>query len=229
MSAETIVPIVLGYVSPQSVIDIGCGTGTWLTAWKKQGIKDVLGVDGDYVKRDKLLVDQQEFIAHDLSTAFKPNRKYDIVTSLEVGEHIDPAHADTYVQTICDLSDVVLFSAAIPGQEGTFHINEQYPSYWASIFSKKGFVAIDCLREKIWDNNNVSWWYRQNILFFVREKALASYPALQQAHKAKGGNVPSLVHPELLKWKDDRLRYFQKNLHNPFRTVIYFGKKLVGK
>ncbi|MEI9912656.1 MAG: hypothetical protein WDO71_25275 [Bacteroidota bacterium] len=146
-----------------------------------------------------------------------------------MGEHIDAKYANSYVETLCGLGDIVLFSAAIPGQEGTYHINEQYPNYWAAIFFSKGFVAIDCLRGNIWDNEKISWWYRQNVLFFVRKESLSKYEKLADEYKRTKGAVMSLVHPELLKMKDSRLSYFKKNLHNPLRTVFYYAKKVIGR
>ncbi|WP_218117791.1 hypothetical protein, partial [Helicobacter sp. CLO-3] len=64
-------------------------------------------------------------------------------------------------------SDIVLFSAAIPYQGGTHHVNEQPPAYWADIFEKEGFVCFDILREKLWENKDICPWYIQNILLFV--------------------------------------------------------------
>ena len=67
---------------------------------------------------------------------------------------------------MCKLSDVVLFSAAIPGQGGTHHLNERWPSYWANLFGSAGYDVLDVVRANIWDDARVEWWYRQNLLVF---------------------------------------------------------------
>ncbi len=36
-SAKIIVPIVMDIVKPKSVIDVGCGVGTWLSVFKQLG------------------------------------------------------------------------------------------------------------------------------------------------------------------------------------------------
>lgn len=225
-SGREVIPVVLKYVQPASVIDIGCGIGTWLSAWKENGIKDVLGVDGDYVKAEELLVDKTEFVPFNLETGYKSHRKYDLVTSLEVAEHIKPPSAKIFVDSLCSLGDVILFSAAIPYQEGTLHFNEQYPGYWAKLFAENGFVVVDVIRDKVWLNEKVSWWYRQNMLFFVRKEALPQYPALNAEYARTQGSVLPLVHPALFEMKSKQVIYFKKNLQNPLRAAGYYVKKL---
>jgi hypothetical protein len=226
-SAKEVIPVALTFIQPSSVIDIGCGIGTWLTAWKDNGIKDILGVDGDYVKTEELLVDKNEFIPYNLEKGYKGDRKYGLVTSMEVAEHIQPSSAKIFVDSLCSLGDVILFSAAIPYQEGTLHVNEQYPGYWVKLFAENGFVAVDCMREKVWLNEKVSWWYRQNMLFFVRREVVSNYPALHAAYNRTGGNVLPLIHPALFEMKSKQVIYFKKNLQNPFRTAAYYAKKLL--
>lgn len=88
---------------------------------------------------------------------------------MEVAEHLYPEFAPNFVKLLTSLSNVVLFSAAIPYQGGVHHVNEQSPGYWADLFAKEGYVCIDCLREKIWEDESILWWYRQNIMIFVHE------------------------------------------------------------
>ena len=71
---------------------------------------------------------------------------------LEVAEHIPPECADIFVESLTwGLAPVIMFSAAVPGQGGTLHLNEQWPAYWASKFAQHGYVLIDCLRPQLWD------------------------------------------------------------------------------
>jgi hypothetical protein len=221
-SAEEVIPVVMRYVQPASVIDIGCGIGTWLKVWKSKGVKDIAGVDGSYVKMDELLIDKTEFTPFDLATGYSKSRKYDLVSSLEVAEHIRPDAAGIFVESLCKLGDVILFSAAIPGQEGTLHINEQYPGYWVKQFAKQGFVPVDCIRQQIWENEKIAWWYRQNIMFFVKKDVLNNYPALM--NEVNDQKVLPLVHPLLLNYKDGRIEYYEKVLGNPLRVSNYLAR-----
>ena len=220
-SANEIIPLIKSFVQPNSVLDVGCSNGAWLSAWEKNGVKDILGLDGDYIKKDNLLVDPKYFIETDLEKTFDTGRTFDIVTCLEVAEHIRPAFAATLVDSISRCGDLVLFSAAIPDQEGTGHYNEQFPAYWIELFGKKDFKPFDCLRDTIWNNEKIGWWYRQNIFFFVRNSAIDRYPAITNRQP---GILP-LVHPELLKKKQQRIDQFEKTMGNPFRAVTYLARR----
>jgi hypothetical protein len=228
-SAGAIIPLVQEYVHPNSVIDIGCGIGAWLSVWEKRGVKEIKGVDGAYVDKKQLLIDVNNFEDFNLEQGYKSNKRYDIVTCLEVAEHLPAKSAELFVESLCALSDVVLFSAAIPAQEGTMHINEQFHEYWGAIFAHKDCVAVDCLRPKIWNNTKIQWWYRQNIMFFVKESALANYPKLKELALSKGQKVMSLVHPEMLKEKIQKINYYESILHSGKATLKYFVDNLFKK
>lgn len=196
-SAREVVAIVRDLVPCDSVIDVGCGTGSWLSAFQESGTQDILGVDGDYVDRDMLMIPTENFVAHDLKMPLRLDRKFDLAVSVEVAEHLPESSAAGFVASLTQLAPVVLFSAAIPNQEGTHHINEQWGDYWVELFAKKNFVVIDCLRSVIWQNENIEWWYKQNLLVFVEKDSLGKYPELQKVY-AENAVPPRLVHPELL-------------------------------
>lgn len=50
-SAQVVVPIAIELARPKSVVDVGCGDGTWLSVFRHLGVNDTLGLDGDYVNR----------------------------------------------------------------------------------------------------------------------------------------------------------------------------------
>ncbi|GKS12889.1 hypothetical protein YDYSY3_38890 [Paenibacillus chitinolyticus] len=195
-SASEIVPLVLRLINPKSVIDIGCGTGSWLSVFNELGVQEYLGVDGSYVREDMLHIPKENFKNHDLATFLSAEKQYDLVVSLEVGEHLPASSAEIYVDTLTSHGDVILFSAAIPYQGGMNHINEQWPSYWAELFNKKGYIAIDCIRKQVWENANVQWWYAQNTLLYVKHDAIHRYPSLKDYTSAKSDHL-SLIHPRL--------------------------------
>jgi SAM-dependent methyltransferase len=167
-SARVIVPMILELVEPTSVVDVGCGTGAWLSVVRGHGVADVLGIDGDYVDRARLLIPEDAFLAADLSRPPKLDRRFDLVLSLEVAEHLPPSGAAHFVRFLCSLGDTVLFSAAVPGQGGTNHLNEQPQDYWAGLFTQSGFEPIDCFRDRLWDRKDVDWWYIQNTIMYCR-------------------------------------------------------------
>jgi len=197
-SAEEIVPLVLEFLQPHSVIDVGCGLGTWLSVFKQNGVHEVLGVDGAYVDRGMLQIAEREFISADLCEPLRLNNNFDLVLSLEVAEHLPPKSADTFVASLVGLGSVILFSAAIPFQGGTNHINAQWPDYWMQKFQSRGYVPIDCFRRRIWQNQNVEWWYAQNLLLYVEHRRLAEYPRLLQEFEKTCVSQLCIAHPHLV-------------------------------
>lgn len=195
-SAQAIVPLVLDVVQPHRVVDVGCGVGTWLNTFMEEGTEHILGVDGPWVDTDLLCIPQDVFHATDLTEPFHVDQAFDLVVSLEVAEHLPADCANTFVDTLTRLGPVVLFSAAVPFQGGTRHVNEQWPAYWIERFSERGYVAVDALRPKIWDDERVAWWYAQNIFFFVQEECLTDYPPLKKRHDQNCSPPLSVVHPK---------------------------------
>jgi len=166
-SAREVLKIVRDALNPKSVVDVGCGTGAWLKAWLELGVENILGIDGDYVRPEQLLIPVDRFRAMDLSTPAKLESQFDLVQSLEVGEHLHKDAADAFVSLLCSLGTVVLFSAAVPYQRGTHHVNEQWPEYWEKLFLKRNYIAVDFIRDRVWENPRVEPCYCQNTLFYV--------------------------------------------------------------
>ena len=171
-SAERVVPLVLELVSPASVVDVGCGVGSWLAVFRERGVRTILGIDGEYVDRGRLEIPHECFRARDVTRPLDVVERFDLVVTLEVAEHLPPEAADAFVGSVTELGPVVLFSAAVPGQGGFRHLNEQWPPYWVERFEQRGFVPIDALRDELWETTEVEWWYAQNVLFFCRRDQL---------------------------------------------------------
>ncbi|MCF1191234.1 class I SAM-dependent methyltransferase [Mangrovimonas sp. AS39] len=202
--ALEILPYVFQLINPKSLLDVGCANGSWLNAAEDLGVKDIFGVDGISVDASMKLLDDSKFLQHDLRTPLDLGRTFDMVMSLEVAEHLPETAANTLVATLVHHSEVVLFSAAIPGQGGQYHINEQWPEYWHEKFKAYGYEAYDILRERFWNNPKMFWWYKQNVMFFVKKGSgkLEEFSPTNTIH--------GLVHPELFRKKIFRPKYYDK-------------------
>lgn len=174
-SAEHIVPLLTAQLTIGSVADFGCGQGAWLSVWRKAGAA-VVGVDGAYVDRRHLMIDTQEFRAADLGSGIDLGRRFDLVQSLEVAEHLPAERASAFIDTLTAHGHHVLFSAAVPGQGGEHHVNEQPLEYWRAKFRDRGYLAIDCIRPQVAGNELIQNWYRNNIVLYVDESCLAALP-----------------------------------------------------
>jgi SAM-dependent methyltransferase len=192
-SARSVLPHVLRMFEPTSVIDIGCGVGTWLSVLRELGVGRTVGVDGSYVDREQLLIDDGSFHSHDLSRPLRLEQGFDMAMSLEVAEHISGSSANTFVESLTKLAPLVLFSAAIPHQGGDNHVNEQWPEYWIERFAQRQFIGYDCIRPLVWDDASVAYYYAQNTFVFVHRDRLSDYPMLANSVPAAG--MLARVHP----------------------------------
>lgn len=193
-SATNVVRIVLTLLKSTSVLDVGCGRGVWLDEWMKAGIRDCMGVDGDYVDANDLAIPQTHFVARDLSKEIDLGRTFDIVQSLEVAEHIDRTHADVFVTNLCRHGEVILFSAAVPGQGGETHVNEQPLDYWRHKFKTHGYSAFDPIRPMISKIRDVEPWYRYNTLVYATDKASEKLPPAVKATRLPANKpVPEIA------------------------------------
>ena len=173
---------------PASLLDVGCGTGTWLRAAMDTGILDVLGIDGVAIPGASLLVPAELFRQQDLTVPWRLGRTFELAICLEVAEHLEPQFAAGLIAGLTDHSDRVAFSAACPGQPGQHHVNCQWPDYWQDLFNRRGFICSDSVRWRMWNDDRVEPWYRQNMFEARRDHALA-------------GREPRLlpvVHPDML-------------------------------
>lgn len=191
-SAVRVLDSLFSIYMPNSILDVGCGRGYWLMQAKRMGIHDLCGIDGEWVTDVGLVDDSIKFIPHNLNEKIQTHRKYDLVMSLEVAEHISRNSSVDFIESLCGCTDVVLFSAAIKAQGGDNHINEQWQSYWADLFSERNYKPVDILRPMLWEDEDVMWWYRQNILLYIN----AMNPLYIELINSGGMQVPiNLVHP----------------------------------
>ncbi len=227
LTAEEVAPLVLQYVRTDSVVDVGCGIGTWLSVFKKHGVSDILGIDGDWVDKKMLLIPSDNFIMRDLAKPIEVGKIFDLVVSLEVAEHLHKEYAETFINSLTKLGNAVLFSAAIPNQGGKHHVNEQWPEYWATLFNKHDFVLIDTLRKKIWNNPKVGCWYAQNIFLYVKKDLLNNNPILLKEYQTTDTTMLSLVHPQLFLAEMERYQELRKNydlIKKALLPVWWLGK-----
>ncbi|WET01225.1 methyltransferase domain-containing protein [Flavobacterium sp. YJ01] len=216
-AASEIIPFLIKLLEPKSVIDVGCGIGTWLKVFKDNGVENILGVDGDYVDRKLLKIEKENFVDFNLETLFVSKEKYDLAISLEVAEHLSYFSADVFVETLIGLSDIIVFSAAIPNQGGQNHVNEQEPKYWIEKFEKKGFKLYDILRPIFWENENVDPWYKQNVFIFSNKSSLDEKLSSFQSFRGT-----YLVHPYIFNSYSENFIYYKNQFDK-----INLGKKNV--
>ncbi|MGH3009948.1 MAG: class I SAM-dependent methyltransferase [Gaiellaceae bacterium] len=159
-------------------MDVGCGTGAWLVPFLEAGC-EVQGFDGAWVEEQSLLIPAERFSVLDLTAALPSPRKheFDLALSIEVGEHLPRESSGSLVEYLAALAPVVMFSAALTGQGGLDHINEQPLELWQALFEDRGYVCFDPIRPRVWRDRRIPMWYRRNIRVYVHEDSVAHYGA----------------------------------------------------
>jgi hypothetical protein len=155
------------------------------------------------------------FLPADVSEPLDLGRRFDLVQSLEVAEHLDASASDTFVDSLARHGDLVLFSAAIPGQGGRHHVHERWPSFWVQKFRAREFELFDIIRPRVWNDERIDWWYRQNVLLFARGVSAESL----RAQEAVSMPVLDLVHPDFLSSLEE--------VHAPSSLSRSLARKLV--
>jgi hypothetical protein len=156
----------------KSVVDVGCGDGNWHDPRYRY-----TGIDFN------VYPDVPDYVDFDIRKRLPDIGRYDLAISLEVFEHL-PAE-EHLIDNLCQLSDQILFSAAIPGQDGENHINCQWQSYWAEKFKEKGYYPYyKDIRTSLWNNKKIAPWYRQNMVLYTKNGPTREYQL-------------DMVHPEM--------------------------------
>jgi hypothetical protein len=184
-------------LQPESVCHVGCGRGVWLSIFREHGVDDVWGMDGRDGEVDQLEIPAERFIEADFREGVSGDRRFDLVLCLEIAQNLPRESAKPLVEGLVGMGPAVLFSAGIPNQSGQALANEQWPDYWATHFRRNGFVPVDCVRPKIWDEHLVQTKYAQNSLLFVEEALLGSRPQLKQEFEQTRAQQLSVVHPKM--------------------------------
>jgi SAM-dependent methyltransferase len=219
-SAAAIVPWIVDVLSPRAVIDVGCGHGAWLAAFKACGVADILGLDGAHVEPSGLEVEPSEFRAVDLrSPPSDVLGRFDLAVSLEVAEHLPASDADGFVSFLTGCAPVVLFSAAIPGQGGVGHVNEQWPAYWFDRFERHDFRAVDAVRPRFWNDERVRFFFAQNTVVYARLDLVDEIAGKLSATASAPGAPLALVHPEMLQLLAEQARTRRGNAPS-FRRLV---------
>jgi len=203
-------------IRPDSLMDVGCGTGTWLKAANQLGVFDLHGIDAIDIFSTEC--PQASFSKLDLTKSFNLGRRYGVVLCLEVAEHLNVEYASVLVQSLVTHAPRVIFSAACPGQPGQQHVNCQWPDYWQALFNKHGFVCDDSIRWLIWRDKQIEPWYRQNVFSAVHAPTIAGQEP----------RIAPVIHPDMLPVMFGLSRYVPSKLLPGLRWLRSMAEQVLG-
>lgn len=229
-SAHLLLSHLWRYYQAKSVVDIGCGVGTWLTASASMGAQRIVGYDGEWNSQAHMIHPEIDFFAYDLNLPLPDHEKFDLAISLEVAEHLQPASSESFVNGLTGLSEVVIFGAAILGQGGTGHINERLHTEWGLLFSALDYQIYDLFRPVFWGHADVDVCYQQNAFLYVK----SGHPLVKTL--ADAGLMPlenlqfmNCFHPRIYEVKYKKSRSLREKMDKPWPEIRQSLKKELGK
>ncbi|MCF8469033.1 MAG: class I SAM-dependent methyltransferase [Sneathiella sp.] len=217
-SAKNIIPVIKQFYQFDSVADFGCADGVWLSVFNELGINDFVGVDGPWVNQDRLLIPLENFSAINFSNQMpKFDRTFDLSICIEVVEHLSDERGKYLISNLCNVSNIILFSAAVPCQGGTGHVNEQRQSYWKEEFDKHDFLPYDIIRKTFWSNETVNVIYKQNMFLYI-SKFLTDLNERLEPWQITDDDYIDLIHPDLYELRVSKLKQ-QRRKPNIVRRI----------
>ena len=230
-AADKVFEILKKYMHLRTLVDLGCGGGTWILRALDAGVDHVIGIDlsdsidliegnetsNSFLENGRMVLIRRDLV-HD---SVSPIPKADAVICLEVAEHLPSNISDQIVDLLCESSICVVFSAAQPGQGGTYHINEQPLDYWARKFAERGYIPFDIFRTILLGSSHIPRYYANNLLLFVKVDSAREDLSIL--------NMGELNHFQIVNENDlsrltssERLRYSIVRLF-PVRIVTFFS------
>jgi len=124
-------------IGPRTSMDVGCAMGFLVEALRERGV-DACGIDLSEYAIQQAHADVAPFVAVASAADPLPGR-YDVVTCIEVLEHMPPDAADRAIHAMTVAADDILFSSSPSDHVEPTHVNVQPPEAWAAAFARRGF------------------------------------------------------------------------------------------
>lgn len=131
------------YYSPKTYLDVGCAFGMLVEALVDRGV-DARGIDiSDYaISQCRIDIADRLSVHHVTEPLPRPpgGGRYDMLSCIEVIEHLPPEQTDKAIDNLCDAADRILFSSSPDDFDEPTHFNVRPTDEWKAMFAKRGFV-----------------------------------------------------------------------------------------
>jgi len=124
-------------IAPASVLDAGCAMGFLVEKLRERGVA-AFGVDISEYAIAQVHPDIRPYCWVGSVAAPLP-RRYDLIVTIEVFEHMPQDEAERALANICEYTDDILFSSTPFDYKEASHLNVHSPEYWATLFARQGF------------------------------------------------------------------------------------------
>lgn len=132
---------IVEHFHPKTVLDAGCAMGYLVSALRDRGV-EAYGVDISQYAISKVREDIMPYCFVGSLTEPLPKElpeRFDLVTNIEILEHLYEEDSANAIDTLCSVTDTILFSSTSDDVKEATHVNVQLLEYWAKRFSVRGF------------------------------------------------------------------------------------------
>ncbi len=128
---------IIDLIQPHTVLDAGCALGMLVETLRHRGV-EAWGIDISEYAIQNVASDMQPYCQ--VGSITEPfGRRYDLIVTIEVVEHMPQADSEAAVANLCRHSDDIIFSSSPFDYKEVSHFNVQPPEYWAELFACQGF------------------------------------------------------------------------------------------
>lgn len=132
-------------INPKTVLDVGCAAGYLVEGLRDRGV-DARGIDVSSYAISKVREDIKPFCFVQSATEHIDG-KYDLITCIEVMEHLAPEDFTVAINNMCNATDTIIFSSTPFDYSEESHYSINTPAFWVEKFAYNGFyhdVNYDC-------------------------------------------------------------------------------------
>src|SRR5882724_1900427 len=128
-------------LKPRTILDVGCAIGFLVEAFWRRGVR-AYGIDLSEYAIDQVPEDLKGFCA--VNSVLEPlpeefPRTYDLITCIEVLEHMSHDEGQVAVKNIASKTRCILFSSTPHDLTEPTHVNVRPVIYWLQSFAEVGF------------------------------------------------------------------------------------------
>jgi len=124
-------------IAPGSVLDAGCAMGFLVEKLRERGV-EAFGVDNSEYAIAQVHPGIRPYCWVGSVAAPLP-RRYDLIVTIEVLEHMPQDQAERALANLCQSTDDILFSSTPFDYKEASHLNVHSPEYWATLFARQDF------------------------------------------------------------------------------------------
>jgi hypothetical protein len=147
----TIADRLIADFTPKTSLDAGCAIGLLVEALRDRGV-DAEGIDfSEFAiarSRDDI---RPHLTVGSITEPFQ--KRYDLITCLEVLEHLSPRDVDTAIANLCAFTDELVVSSTPMHFRDPTHTNIHPQEYWTERFARHGFI-----RDVDYDASYIAPW-----------------------------------------------------------------------